>query len=73
VSRMSGYSHKYWTCPFFKWDEPLCVHCEGGKQQFPDKMAAQEYAEKYCANLEGWQHCTIAANLMRYYERQEAK
>ena len=32
-----GYSNKTFACPFFKWDERLCVHCEGGRVTFPDK------------------------------------
>lgn len=67
---MAGHSHKYWTCPFFKWDEPLCVNCEGGKQKFPDKTAIQEYTQEYCASTQ-WERCTIAANLLRYYARTD--
>lgn len=36
---MAGYSHKTWACPFFRWDERLCVRCEGGCMSFPDREA----------------------------------
>ena len=51
---MAGYSHKTWACPFFRWDERLCVRCEGGCMSFPDRKS-----------------CTVAANLLKYYERTE--
>ena len=59
---MAGYSHKTWACPFFRWDERLCVRCEGGCMNFPDREAA---------NLQDWKSCTVAANLLKYYERTE--
>ena len=65
-----GYSNKTFACPFFKWDERLCVHCEGGRVTFPDKAAAQEYIDRYCA-AQGWQACTVASALLRYYERTD--
>lgn len=42
---MAGYSHKTWACPFFHWDERLCVRCEGGCMSFPDREALAEYAD----------------------------
>ena len=44
---MAGYSHKTWACPFFHWDERLCVRCEGGCMSFPDREALAEYADRY--------------------------
>ena len=67
----AGYSHKTWACPFFHWDERLCVRCEGGCMSFPDREALAEYADRYCANLQDWKSCTVAANLLKYYERTE--
>ncbi len=66
-----GWSNRTWTCPFFKWDERLCVHCEGGRMVFPDWKAATEYADRYCAAQSGWKACSVAASLLRYYERKE--
>lgn len=66
-----GYSNKTFACPFFKWDERLCVHCEGGRVTFPDKAAAQEYIDRYCAAAQWWQACTVASTLLRYYERTD--
>lgn len=66
-----GYSNKTFACPFFKWDERLCVHCEGGRVTFPGKEAALEYIDRYCAAAQGWQACTVASTLLRYYERTD--
>lgn len=67
-----GYSNRTWACPFFKWDERRKVHCEGGCcASFPDRKTAQEYATRYCASVDGWRACTMAAALLRYYERTD--
>lgn len=66
-----GYSNKTFACPFFKWDERLCVHCEGGRPTFPDRAAATEYIDRYCADVNGWRDCSIAKTLLRYYERTD--
>ena len=39
--------------------------------EFPDRKAATEYADRYCADLNGWKECSVAASLLRYYERKE--
>lgn len=62
-----------WSCPFYTWSERLGVHCEGGRLRFPDKDAADEYANRYCAENSGWKNCTVARALLRYYERTEEK
>lgn len=69
------YWHKCWTCPFFAWDDMLRVHCEGGSRiAFPDKQAAREFMNTYCAGKgNGWKQCGIASALLRYYERQGDK
>ena len=68
---MAGYTHVNWVCPFFKWDERLRIHCEGGRQVYPDRQAARDYAQRYCTHMEGWKCCSVAENLLRYYERTE--
>lgn len=61
-----------WVCPFYKWDERLCVHCEGGgRAAFPDRETAKDYADRYCGSLDGWEKCTLAAARVRYYERTD--
>ena len=67
----TGYSSRAWACPFLKWDEKLKVHCEGGCVAFPDRDAYAEYTGRYCANVPGWQGCSLAASLMQYYERTD--
>lgn len=67
-----AYSHRTWACPFFKWDERLCVHCEnGGRISLPDRQAAKEYMDRYCASATGWKDCSFASSLLRYYERTD--
>ena len=66
------YWHKAWTCPFFKWDDQKSVGCEGGKLIFHDKESAVEYMDKYCAgNGCSWERCSVAASLLKYYDRKE--
>ena len=66
-----GYSHIYWSCPFFKWDEKCSVHCEGGKLTFNSYESLSRYAERHCANAKDWEACTVAAALVEEYEREE--
>ena len=68
---MAGYSHKSWSCPFFVWDERLAVHCEGGRLRFPDWEAAGEFTNRFCAGGMGWKNCSVARNLLLYYEREQ--
>ena len=62
---------KTWCCPFWQWKKPLEVHCEGGCLVFPDAEARRLYIGRHCATINGWEDCTIAKNLMEYYERAE--
>lgn len=66
-----GYSNKTFTCPFFRWDERLCIHCEGGRIAYPDRKTAEEYINRYCGSVVHWKECSVASNLLRYYERTE--
>lgn len=66
----TGYSNRIWACPFLKWDEKLKIHCEGGCAAFPDQEARVAYIKRYCASLQGWKTCSLAAELLRYYERR---
>ena len=64
-----GYSNKTFVCPFFRWDERLRIHCEGGRISFRDRQEAEEYIEHNCGELNRWRECSIARSLLRYYER----
>lgn len=68
-----GYTHKYWTCPFYSGDDDKpSVHCEGGSRvKFPDAAAADRYYDAYCANPINWRLCSIAATRLRFYEGRE--
>lgn len=69
---MAGYTHKSWACPFFSWDERLCVHCEcGSRVRFYDQQEAGAYQDRYCASVNGWKDCTVAASLLQYYDRED--
>ena len=70
---MAGYSHKTWACPFFKWDEKLRIHCEGGRLALPDQAALRDYAGRYCASADGWRQCSFAGVLLRHYEKADGK
>ena len=63
------YWHKFWACPFYKWNDKTKVACEGGcRLSFPDKPTACEYMDRYCANNPGWKGCTLARSLLKYHE-----
>lgn len=65
------WSNKTWACPFFAGDEKLCVHCERGQRVvFPDADSRRDYIGRYCASVEGWPRCSIAALLTDYYDRK---
>ena len=66
---MGCYSHRAWACPFFTWDERLCIHCEGGVVKFKDREAIVGYIDQHCACGVGWKECSIAIYLNSYYER----
>lgn len=63
-----GYSNKTFVCPFFSWDERLCIHCEGGRIRFPDRQTAGEYIDQHCASVDGWRSCTVARMLETFYD-----
>ena len=39
---MPSHTHLNWACPFYKWDERLRIHCEGGRQCYPDRQAVED-------------------------------
>jgi hypothetical protein len=63
-----GYSNRIWCCPYFKWDKRQEVHCEGGAVAMTDRGLFLEYIERYCASVDGWQKCTIAQAMTKYYQ-----
>lgn len=70
---MASYFPKLFICPYYKWDERLCVHCEGGKISFPDTQSANAYKESFCASSGGWEKCTVSLNLTKYYDRTQGE
>ncbi len=71
MTKGGGITPRTYTCPFWKWDKGRAVSCESCRVNFPDDDAKQEYVEGYCASLNGWRDCSIAANLLTYYERTD--
>ncbi len=69
---MSCHDHSIgWACPYYAGDAKLKVFCEGGcRVSFPDQQAMADYAGAYCANVPGWEKCTVAAARNRFYARQ---
>lgn len=47
------------------------ISCEHGKLCFHDRESFDCYVNDYCGNKEGWERCTIAINLIKYYDRKE--
>lgn len=66
---MAGYSHLSWACPYFAWDAKCVIKCERARLVFPTYEAEKNYANRYCANVDGWSRCTLAADLNNYYEQ----
>lgn len=64
---------KTYCCPFYRWEEKRCVHCEGGTVQLPDKAAQDAYINRFCSSNPAWQNCPIAEELLNYYERNETQ
>lgn len=47
------------------------MSCECCRMTFPDDEAKRDYVERYCASLDGWEQCSIARNLLKFYERTD--
>lgn len=58
--------NRYFLCPFFKWDGIDFVSCEAGHPRIYDKATAEAYMSRYCCA--DWKHCTLAAELLKYYD-----
>lgn len=64
---------KLFACPFWRWEEKLKQHCEAGRVDYPSREARAEYQGMYCANVNGWNKCTLAMAMCREYERKDEK
>ena len=60
---------KAMECPYFVWEDKLCLHCEIGVQEFPDRQARDEYVAAYCGDPLHYRNCTLARVLGEFYER----
>ncbi len=65
----SGYSGRSWACPFFRWDGPGKVRCEGGCVTFGDRGTFERYTGNFCASASGWSGCTLARTMTEEYEK----
>ena len=69
---MGSYTHLYWICPFYRYDEKTCVHCEeGSRVKFKNLKTLRQYEKDYCASMDGYLRCSIAKTLERQYEERE--
>lgn len=62
------YGRRIYICPFFAIREKLMIRCEGGELKFHDGEATTDYCTRHCS-AEDWKKCSLAASLLRYYER----
>ena len=69
---MGTYSHKLFICPFYKSDrrkgDTFSISCDGCIIRLQGRKAFNEYADQNCCSHEGWQQCTVAMALKKYYE-----
>ena len=61
-------SNRIWICPYYSWDKPQAIYCEGGVLRFHDGAQLQEYAGRFCGSYD-WHRCTVARSLEGYYDR----
>lgn len=64
---------KSYFCPYYLWEEPLCVYCEGGKLRFRDFAHRRDYVYTYCAAVKGFEACSVAGAITKSYERSESR
>ena len=58
------------VCPYYQWSRGVRVGCEGEcRVSFPDRKSFDRYVGAYCANLPGWEGCTLARARTEYYEQ----
>lgn len=50
-------------CPFWKWSDARCVHCEGGKLTFDSAAEKKGHEGAYCGHRQGWRSCPTAQAL----------
>lgn len=62
---------KTMVCPFFKFTDKLLLYCEGGRLEFQTAEQKTDYINQYCASLDGYKFCTLAASLEKMYEKKD--
>lgn len=60
----------WYECPFFKYAQRRRISCEAGNLWLPENET-RLYIDRYCANLKGYPKCTLAAQLLEYYDKKE--
>ena len=68
---MGTYSHKLFSCPFYKSDrrkgDLFILSCECCIVRLHGRQAFNEYTRRFCCG-NGWKDCTPAAATEKYYE-----
>lgn len=62
---------KTMACPFFKFYKGQAVHCESGRMAFQSCGDFNGFVDQYCANVNGWSGCTMAAEMCRLCQKTE--
>lgn len=65
------YYAQLYQCPFFAWDEKNHIHGECGAIRFCSADSLKGYTEAYCANMSGWERCTLAQHLQSIYDKED--
>lgn len=60
---------KKWQCPYFTWDGPDFLRCSCGRPEFTDRIAANNYMNKFCAG--NWEVCSLAMARAEYEVKQD--
>lgn len=66
--------HVYWSCPYFQYDRPLIVFCEGGyRVEFPNEEKIKKYIKRHCCDPKNYIKCAVAAQIESEYEEMLAR
>lgn len=60
-------------CPYYLYEEPLFLLCEGGKVRFADFQHRRDYVYTYCSSANGCKKCTIFKAITKADKRIEKK
>lgn len=59
-----------WSCPYWRWEKGRYIYCDGCRLHFKSPEARNDYVSRFCANVPGWEGCTVAQTLLRHTEEE---